>query len=120
MTQEVKFNNAENGQMATMLLLLLILTNKTNFSDRQLSMLREIIQTTPDNEKQTSLPSDAKDSETICGMAQLAKFIGTSIPTACKLSKAGKFDKARLDFGQKKFVWDKSILLEIARENRKK
>lgn len=57
--------------------------------------------------------------ETVRGISELASIIGVSAPTACKLSRSGLFDSARLDFGTKKLVWDKAKLLEIAR-NRKK
>ena len=57
--------------------------------------------------------------ETVRGMSELAQLLGVSIPTANKLSQSGIFDAARLNFGTKKFVWDKAKLMEIA-HNRKK
>ncbi|MBQ6199057.1 MAG: DUF3853 family protein [Bacteroidales bacterium] len=62
----------------------------------------------------TQIPSK-EQVETVRGMSELAQLLGVSIPTACKLSKSGKFDSARLDFGTRKFVWDRAKLLEIAK-----
>lgn len=64
----------------------------------------------------TKADTIATTRETITGMSELASFIGTSVPTACKLSRSGRFDEARLDFGSRKMVWDKAKLIEIAKK----
>lgn len=99
-------------------LFVLLTSGQIQVSERQIEEIVRIILSglTPDGGRSDIPISSSPQTETICGLNELARIIGTSVPTACKLSKAGKFDAARLDFGTKKLVWDKQILLEIARK----
>lgn len=54
--------------------------------------------------------------ELIYGLAGLASFFGVSIPTAARYRE--KYEPARIRFGGRKLVWDKSKLLELARNEK--
>lgn len=56
--------------------------------------------------------------EMIYTLAGLAKFLGTSISTAQKRVNEGRFDDARVYFGGRKMVWNKSKLLEISQKEK--
>lgn len=111
--------------MKILVLMVLAVTGMVS-SDEAKSMLKCVLE----NEQEpfnflagvstdTNTGTKTTASETIVGMSALASFIGTSVPTACKLAKSGKFDAARLNFGTRKCVWDKEKLLEIARKGKK-
>lgn len=92
-----------------------------SLSEEQIASITQILVSamTPKGSKKpmdTSAPALASSGtgETVRGMNELAQLLGVSMPTACKLSKSGKFDEARLNFGTKKFVWDRAKLLAIA------
>ena len=56
--------------------------------------------------------------ELIYTVAGLAQFLGTSISTAQKRINEGRFDAARVHFGGRKLVWNKSKLLEISQKDK--
>lgn len=103
------------------MLLVMVIAGVLTLSDEQINAIRTIILgaiSTPANGMtDTSVPVQDV-GETICGMAEFARFLGTSVPTACKISRSGKFDAARLNFGTRKFVWDKTKLLELAKNDK--
>ena len=100
-----------------LMLLMMIITGTLTLTDDQVKAIGNIIMGSilPSGNTSSVLPPSEAKGETICGMNELAKFLGVSVPTACKLSQSGKFDSARLNFGTRKFCWDKAKLLEIAR-----
>lgn len=101
------------------MILVLVITKTVVLTDEQIQSVCQIIwgATMPTGIVSSSsiLTPPKSEGETICGMTELAKFLGVSVPTACKLSKSGKFDEARLFFGTKKYVWDRAKLMDIAR-----
>jgi len=101
----------------------LIIAGSVSLSDNQVDEIIGIIlrstspvAITPPQEQDKSYVG----GDTVRGMAELAQILGVSVPTACKISRSGVFDAARLNFGTKKFVWDRRMLLEIARDKKEK
>lgn len=96
--------------------LVMIITGALTLTDEQINAIGNIILGGKPLLGVSPLSSSmVEPGETISGLPELARLIGTSVPTACKLAKSGKFDAARLNFGTRKTVWDKAKLLEIAR-----
>ena len=106
------------------MLLVMVVTGSISLTDEQIGAITNIILTSGSSVFPIQLPAESStittSSDTVRGMTELAQILGVSVPTACKISRSGKFDAARLNFGTKKFVWDKAKLLEIARENKDK
>lgn len=109
-------NNPHKSQL--MMLLVMVLTGGVTLTDEQEGTIISTIMSAlaPQSLPPTQESPDHSSGETVRGMAELATLLGVSIPTACKISQSGKFDAARLNFGTKKFVWDKAKLIEIARK----
>lgn len=98
------------------MILAMVISGAVTLSDDQIAAIVNIVfGGAPPQVKGMTPPANQPVGETICGMSELAKLLGTSVPTACKISRSGKFDAARLNFGTKKFVWDRRKLMEIAR-----
>ena len=117
----LKSTNATNkSTMDQLLMMFVILVNGgLSLSEEQIASITQILMTAliPQG---ALLPMAAPGpattpGNTVRGMQELAQFLGVSVPTACKLSQSGKFDEARLNFGTKKFVWDRAKLIELAR-----
>ena len=112
-----------NKTTQLVMFLSLIISGSLSLTDEQVDEIIRIIlrsTTSPVN----IMPPPERDiscvgGDTVRGMAELAQILGVSVPTACKISRSGVFEEARLDFGTKKFIWDKRKLLEIARRNKK-
>jgi hypothetical protein len=112
-------NSSSMSQLLT--LFAIVWAGGLSLSEEQIASITQILVSamTPKGSKKpmdTSAPAVASSGtgETVRGMNELAQLLGVSMPTACKLSKSGKFDEARLNFGTKKFVWDRAKLLAIA------
>lgn len=101
----------------------LIISGSLSLTEEQVDeIIRIILRST--TSPVTIMPPPERDiscvgGDTVRGMAELAQILGVSVPTACKISRSGVFEEARLNFGTKKFIWDKRKLLEIARRNKK-
>ena len=112
-----------NKTTQLVMFLSLIISGSLSLTDEQVDEIIRIIlrsSTSPVN----IMPPPERDiscvgGDTVRGMAELAQILGVSVPTACKISRSGVFEEARLNFGTKKFIWDKRKLLEIARRNKK-
>lgn len=109
---------SSSSQLA--MLLVMVLFGGITLTDEQISAISQVIlaSDTPLKQEKPSVDSSLSAGDTVRGLTELAQILGVSVPTACKISRSGKFDAARLNFGTKKFVWDKAKLLEIARENK--
>lgn len=110
-------NDFKNSQL--IMLLVMVVTGSISLTDEQIGAITNIILSSGSTVFPLKSPTESSTTtsgDTVRGMTELAQILGVSVPTACKISRSGKFDAARLDFGTKKFVWDKAKLLEIARE----
>lgn len=113
--------SASTVSLSQLLMMMLLLVNGgLSLSEEQIGSITQILMSalTPQG---ALLPMAAPGpattpGDTVRGMQELAQFLGVSVPTACKLSQSGKFDEARLNFGTKKFVWDRAKLIELARK----
>lgn len=111
-----------NNTAKAMMLMSMVMTGTITLSEDDVNAISRILLSAlaPASPTMTMIPSKLSLSEnnsrrsTVRGLAELAEIIGVSLPTACKLSKSGKFAAAELNFGTKKKVWDKTKLLEIA------
>lgn len=100
-----------------MMLMVLIMCDELILSEEQVGAIFSILMAAQDpNSSSSALFQMNNGSETVRGMTELAQFLGVSVPTACKISRTGKFDEARLSFGTKKFIWDRSKLMELAKK----
>ena len=117
-------NNAIDAALSQLMMCFFILwAGGLSLTEEQISSIMQILLSalTPvglGNVNHFAVPSSSitpSAGETVRGISELASIIGVSAPTACKLSRSGLFDAARLDFGTKKLVWDKAKLLELAR-----
>ena len=110
-------NDFKNSQL--IMLLVMVMTGSISLTDEQIGAITHIILSSGGTVFPMQSPAESSTTtsgDTVRGMTELAQILGVSVPTACKISRSGKFDAARLNFGTKKFVWDKAKLLEIARE----
>lgn len=112
-------NKEEMNQL--LIILMMIVTGSLTVTAEQIQAINSILTRSvmPSSTLRTHANRDSGKKETICGMTELAQFLGVSVPTACKLSKSGRFDSARLDFGTKKHIWDRGMLLKIASNKQK-
>ena len=113
-------NNQDMDQL--MMLLALYVSGGVALSGEQIRAIKQIMAKavspeTIDYHEPGSSHDSASCKDTIRGLAELAEILGTSIPTANKISKSGRFDAARLYFGTRKLVWDRRKLLEIAQDS---
>lgn len=115
--------DTKNKTTQLVMFLGLIISGSLSLSEEQVDeIIRIILRSTAG--PVTIMPPPERDKsyvggDTVRGMAELAQILGVSVPTACKISRSGVFDEARLNFGTKKFIWDKRKLLEIASRNKK-
>ena len=98
------------------ILLVMVVTGNLSLSDDQIEAITQVIMSGGSPNVAPSMPNTPATAETIRGMTELAQILGVSVPTACKISRSGKFDEARLNFGTKKHVWDRAKLLDLARK----
>ena len=118
-------NIRPQSEMTQLILTLsMLITEGITLSDDQIQAIRRILWCAIDPSVQIGLgfalptaPSVGQE-DLVRGIAELAAFIGTSIPTAQKLKNEGRFDEARLDFGSRKLVWSKAKLMELAKKNK--
>ena len=112
-----------NKTTQLVMFLSLIISGSLSLTEEQVDeIIRIILRST--TSPVTIMPPPERDKsyvggDTGRGMAELAQILGVSVPTACKISRSGGFEEARLNFGTKKFIWDKRKLLEIARRHKK-
>lgn len=111
-----------NNKMTQLTVLLsLLISGVMVLTDEQVDGIVQIILSgNPGGVPVPSSPgNDAPDI--IAGYDALSAFLGYSVPTCVKMSKEGRFDAAVLDFGgTRKKMWDKSKLIEIARQKKKR
>lgn len=107
-------NNDKKTQL--LMLMYIVLAGGLSLSEEKIQDIIDIIVSAQQSSGKMINVDSIQHGETVHGMAGLAKIIGVSIPTACKLNKSGRFDAARLDFGTRKFVWDKAKLMEIVKK----
>jgi len=109
----------KNNEKKTHLLMLMsiVLAGGLSLPEDKIQSIIDIIVSAQQSSGKMTNVDNVQKGETVHGMAGLAQIIGVSIPTACKLNKSGRFDAARLDFGTRKFVWDKVKLMEIVKKN---
>ena len=116
-------NNMKNELKSSQLIMLLVMvvTGSISLTDEQIGAITNIILSSSSTVLPTQSPAESSSTtasgDTVKGLAELAQILGVSIPTASKISRSGTFDAARLHFGTKKKVWDKKLLLEIAKSN---
>ncbi len=119
------FKMDKNNKTTQLVMFLgLIISGSLSLTEEQVDeIIRIILRST--TSPVTIMPPPERDKsyvggDTVRGMAELAQILGVSVPTACKISRSGVFDEARLNFGTKKFIWDRRKLLEIARNKKEK
>ena len=111
----------KNSDLISLLttVLVLVVSGNNAITDAQVAAIKRILMGTVLPGQFVDTPSEIRPvppkGEFIYGLAGLASFIGTSIPTAARYRE--RFEPARVHFGGRKLVWDKAKLLELAREN---
>ena len=67
----------------------------------------------PENEVRTVQPAADKDNKYVYGIGGIARLFGCSMPTANRIKKSGKIDRAITQIGRKIIV-DADMALELA------